>query len=77
LVALVNFMRLSLMKAAHGVVSNAVKQEIRVRSVEMTNLLSVSLGLPIEKLTSRCNGIVISTGGVMGLWPTQADENQL
>jgi hypothetical protein len=32
LVALVNFMRLSLMKAAHVVVSNAVKEEIRVRS---------------------------------------------
>jgi hypothetical protein len=32
LVAVVNFMRLSFMKAAHVVVSNAAKQEIRVRS---------------------------------------------
>jgi hypothetical protein len=31
-VALVNLMRLSLMKAAHVVVSGAAKQEIRVRS---------------------------------------------
>jgi hypothetical protein len=34
LVALVDFMRFSLMKAAHVVMSNGVKQEIRVRSVE-------------------------------------------
>jgi hypothetical protein len=32
LVALANFMRLSLMKAAHVVVSGAAWQEIRVRS---------------------------------------------
>jgi hypothetical protein len=34
LVALANFMRLSLMKAAHVVMSGAAWQEIRVRSVE-------------------------------------------
>ncbi len=32
LVALANFMRLSLLKAAHAVLSSAAKQEIRVRS---------------------------------------------
>jgi hypothetical protein len=32
LVVPVNLMRLSLMKAAHAAVSNAAKQEIRVRS---------------------------------------------
>jgi hypothetical protein len=34
LVALANFMRLSLRKAAHAVIGGAAKQEIRVRSVE-------------------------------------------
>jgi hypothetical protein len=33
-VALANFMRLSLTKAAHSAMSNAARQEIRVRSVE-------------------------------------------
>jgi hypothetical protein len=36
LVALANFMRLSLKKAAHVVMSSAAWQEIRVASVEMT-----------------------------------------
>ena len=43
LVALANFMRLSLRKAAHAAVSSAVWQEIRVRSVGMTILLRYPL----------------------------------
>ena len=55
-VALSNFMRLSLLKAAHAVVSSAAWQEIRVRSVEKhfqersagTADPSASPGFPVE-----------------------------
>jgi hypothetical protein len=44
-VALANFMRLSLLKAAHAVVSSAAWQEIRVRApVEMTIHFDGELG---------------------------------
>jgi hypothetical protein len=49
LVALANIMRLSLMKAAHVVMSGAAKQEIRVRSGRDDKFL-------------LCDEFVISTG---------------
>jgi hypothetical protein len=47
LVALANFMRLSLLKAAHAVLSNAAWQEIRVRSGRDDNFVvgSATLGM--------------------------------
>jgi hypothetical protein len=70
LVALANFMRLSLLKAAHAVVSSAAWQEIRVRSGRDDNVAwKQCLAFP--------NKIVISTGGVMGLRPTQGNEKRL
>ena len=72
LVALSNFMRLSLLKAAHAVLSSAAWQEIRVRSGRDDNS-----AFPRKIRNLSCNRFVISTGGVMGLRPTQGDEKRL
>jgi hypothetical protein len=75
LLALVNFMRLSLVKAAHVVVSSAAKQEIWVRSGRDDKFVELRTGMhPLDNSQFPCNKFAISTGVVMGLWPTQADE---
>jgi len=63
LVALANFMRLSLLKAAHAVVSSAAWQEIRVRFGRMTILFEMEFCVFQGKIRNLgCNRIVISTG---------------
>jgi hypothetical protein len=77
-VALTNIMRLSLKKGAHAAPSSAAWQEIRVRSGRDDNSVVADIpyfswkhGIPFS------NRIVISTGVVMGLRPTQGDEKRL
>ena len=60
LVALANFMRLSLRKAAHAAMSSAAWQEIRVRSGRDDN--SAVPARASVRSTWPCNRIVIPTG---------------
>jgi hypothetical protein len=63
LVALVNFMRLSLTKAAHVVVSSAARQEIRVRSGRDDKVVELRKAVhQLEKPQFTQNKLVISTG---------------
>ena len=60
--ALANFMRLSLMKAAHADLSGIAQQEFGYAPVEMTKLWLGIGPFPMENQLSYRNNLVISTG---------------
>jgi len=76
LVTLANIMRLSLTKGAHAVSSSAARQEIRVRSGRDDNSVAAEISyFSWKRGILSSNKFVISTGGVMGLRPTQVMKN--
>ena len=62
LMALVRFMRLSLRKGAYAALSNAVWQEIRVRSGRDDKLRRASFLKKLLQLKRRHTNLVIPTG---------------